>query len=70
MRSLVGVVLALATLVNADSNRYSGSLPTPETLNTPETRDSWGPYDINTNYYEITPDTGRTVEVVPQFVVS
>ena len=26
-------------------------------------RSSWGHYDIHTNYYEVVPDTGRTVEV-------
>jgi hypothetical protein len=26
-------------------------------------RQDWGEYDIYTNYYEVTPDTGRTIEV-------
>ena len=26
-------------------------------------RQQWGEYDINTNYYSVTPDTGRTVKV-------
>jgi hypothetical protein len=32
-------------------------------INSPTDRQCWGEFDINTNYYEITPDTGRTVEV-------
>jgi len=26
-------------------------------------RQQWGKYDIYTDYYDVTPDTGRTVEV-------
>jgi hypothetical protein len=32
-------------------------------VNSPTDRQCWGEFDINTNYYEVTPDTGRTVEV-------
>lgn len=63
MRRLLGAALALAALVDADSNSYSGSTPAVETLNTPQNRQCWGDYDIHTDYYEVTPDTGRTVEV-------
>jgi hypothetical protein len=34
------------------------------TTNTPEDRQSWGDFDISTNYYNVTPDTGCTVEVI------
>jgi hypothetical protein len=32
-------------------------------VNSPENRQCWGEFDIDTDYYEVTPDTGRTVEV-------
>lgn len=31
--------------------------------NTATSRGCWGEYDINTDYYEVTPDTGATKEV-------
>jgi len=41
--------------------------------NGPEDRQCWGEFDINTNYYDVTPDTGNTVEVItllfPHFVL-
>ena len=63
MPRLISVVLAAATsaIVAANCNT-STPIVSPDT-NTPETRQSWGNFDINTNYYEVTPDTGRTVEV-------
>jgi len=30
--------------------------------NTPTSRNCWGNFSIDTNYYDVTPDTGRTVE--------
>ena len=63
MRILVAAVLAIAAPVKGDTNTYTNSQPRLKTLNTPENRQSWGSFDINTNYYEVTPDTGRTVEV-------
>jgi hypothetical protein len=63
MRILVAAILAVTAAVKGDTNAYTNSQPSPETLNTPQNRQSWGTFDINTNYYEITPDTGRTVEV-------
>jgi len=30
--------------------------------NTPKSRHCWGEYSLDTNYYEVTPDTGRTAE--------
>ena len=30
--------------------------------NTPTSRNCWGNFSIDTNYYDISPDTGRTVE--------
>jgi len=62
MRSVITVFVAAGLVVSA-SNCNSAFQPTPETLNGPENRQSWGDFDINTNYYEVTPDTGRTVEV-------
>src|SRR5277367_121906 len=41
------------------SSRGSG---TP-CINSPTDRQCWGKYDINTDYYDVTPDTGVTVEV-------
>jgi hypothetical protein len=35
----------------------------PLCMNSPENRQCWGEYDINTDYYKNTPYTGRTVEV-------
>jgi len=32
-------------------------------VNSPQNRQCWGDFDINTDYYANTPDTGRTVEV-------
>jgi hypothetical protein len=37
-------------------------------VNSPENRQCWGEFDINTDYYAITPDTGRTVEVKASLV--
>jgi hypothetical protein len=34
-------------------------------VNCPADRQCWGNYNINANYYENTPDTGRTEEVYP-----
>lgn len=43
-------------------------LPDPDTssqecVNSPTNRQCWGMYDISTDYYSVTPDTGHTVEV-------
>ena len=35
--------------------------------NGPQDRQCWGEFDINTNYYEVTPVTGNTVEVITLF---
>lgn len=37
-------------------------------VNSPENRQCWGDFDINTDYYANTPDTGRTVEVKASLV--
>ena len=60
--TVIITVFVAAGLVVSASNCNSAFQPTPETLNGPENRQSWYS-DINTNYYGVTPDTGRTVEV-------
>jgi hypothetical protein len=32
--------------------------------NGPQSRECWGEFDINTNYYDVIPNTGNTVEVL------
>lgn len=66
MRSLalLSLLLAHGVFAVSDSNilpRVNNSAP--PCVNSPENRQCWGQYDINTDYYKITPDTGRTVEV-------
>lgn len=43
-----------------------GPAPAPSTrcVNSPNDRQCWGEYNIDTNYYETTPDTGETREVI------
>ena len=62
MRRLSGLVLAITALADVIANTVASPIISPD-INTPETRQSWGNFDIHTNYYEVTPDTGRTVEV-------
>ena len=38
-------------------------------VNSPSNRQCWGAFDINTDYYSNTPDTGRTVEVKTSLIV-
>jgi hypothetical protein len=43
-----------------------GPAPSPSIrcVNSPSDRQCWGEYNIDTNYYETTPDTGETREVI------
>jgi len=63
MRTLLGLVLAITALADVTANSNAASPIISSDINTPETRQSWGNFDVHTNYYEVTPDTGRTVEV-------
>jgi len=38
-------------------------------VNSPSNRQCWGDFDINTDYYANTPNTGRTVEVKALLIV-
>jgi hypothetical protein len=44
-------------------NVWGYASATKPCVNSPQNRQCWGEFDINTDYYEVTPDTGRTVEV-------
>lgn len=56
-------------VISASSGMSRGDDTTsaPQCINGPEDRQCWagpwGTFDINTDYYENTPDTGRIVEV-------
>jgi hypothetical protein len=63
MRSLAWLILAGAAAVNAYASSQSNWQVGCPCNNGPHNRQRWGDFDINTNYYEVTPDTGRTVEV-------
>lgn len=39
-------------------------------INDPQNRQCWGTFDINTDYHEITPNTGNTVQVINVFIVT
>lgn len=48
----------------SSSRAYSSHGPHPTFCpNTPKSRQCWGFYDVDTDYYKTTPETGRTVEV-------
>lgn len=58
--SLLSVLLLSPTLAHPE---VAASVA-PECENTPHSRSCWGGgFDIDTNYYEEWPDTGRIVEV-------
>src|SRR5271156_3466210 len=42
----------------------SSQTATTGCVNSPDDRQCWGDFDINTNYYDVTPDTGNTVVVI------
>jgi hypothetical protein len=63
MRSLAWLILAGAAAVNASASSHSNWQVGCPCNNRPQNRQRWGDFDINTNYYEVTPDTARTVEV-------
>jgi hypothetical protein len=67
MRRLLSLTSALVALKLAAANGNTASTIVSPDINTPQTRQTWGDFDINTNYYEVTPDTGRTVEVYTAF---
>jgi FtsP/CotA-like multicopper oxidase with cupredoxin domain len=56
--SLFGLVAAVET-----SPRSEPIKPRHDARGYQVDRTKWGKYDINTDYYTTTPDTGRTVEV-------
>jgi len=60
MRRISCFLLALSMMAVALPSNTTSKLPC---VNCPTNRQCWGKYDINTDYYKITPDTGRTVEV-------
>src|SRR5271156_4017394 len=47
---------------SSSSSPQSSSTPC---VNSPTDRQCWGQYNINTDYYATTPDTGKTREVRP-----
>jgi FtsP/CotA-like multicopper oxidase with cupredoxin domain len=57
-------LLSLLALVasSAGSPAVRDSLATKSCKNTATSRNCWGKYSIDTNYYTTTPDSGRTVE--------
>jgi hypothetical protein len=63
MRTLAWLILSIAAVVDAHATNYCGCKVDFPVNNDPQHRQRWGDFDINTNYYEVTPDTGRTVEV-------
>ncbi|KAK0612001.1 multicopper oxidase-domain-containing protein [Immersiella caudata] len=71
MKQSLASVLALAAGTFASIIPYHNSVrvvheptlkPRQACENTPTSRQCWGEYSLDTNYYEVTPDTGRTVE--------
>jgi hypothetical protein len=54
-----------ASSYSAPSKAYSSAFPSSSShcVNSPTDRQCWGDYNINTDYYETTPDTGVTVTV-------
>jgi hypothetical protein len=54
-----------ASSYSAPSKAYSSASPSSSShcVNSPTDRQCWGDYNINTDYYETTPDTGVTVTV-------
>jgi hypothetical protein len=60
------VVPSSANSYSAPSKAYSSASPSSsQCVNSPTDRQCWGDYNINTDYYETTPDTGVTVTVSP-----
>jgi hypothetical protein len=57
--------LAATTATTTSSNSRTSSTPTATSscVNAATNRDCWGDYNIDTNYYTTTPDTGVTVSV-------
>lgn len=57
---------ALAAFIPSHDVQSTGLLPraskSEECKHSPTSRHCWGKYDVDTNYYEVIPDTGRTVE--------
>lgn len=56
--SLLGIVAAVETSPPSEPIK-----PRHNACRNQVDRTKWGMYDINTDYYTTTPDTGRTVEV-------
>jgi hypothetical protein len=63
MQTLTFVILAGAAVLEAYATNYCGCHVEFPYGNGPRSRQRWGDFDIHTNYYEVTPDTGRIVEV-------
>lgn len=66
MIRVIVAFLAFSALVTAiPSNKTCN----PKCVNSPSNRQCWDKYDIHTDYYKNTPDTGRVVEVHRYFLV-
>jgi len=63
MRTFGWLILAGAAVVHAYATNHCGCRGDFPCNNGPQNRQRWGDFDINTNYYEVTPDTRRIVEV-------
>jgi hypothetical protein len=59
----LGLALGFAVAITCHAQNNNGSC-----ANGPQSRQCWGSFDINTDYYEVTPDTGNTVEVPKSFI--
>jgi hypothetical protein len=56
-----GNMTRMPSSISPSSARSSAS-PSSTCVNSPTNRQCWGQYDINTNYYDVIPDTGHTAE--------
>lgn len=64
MLFLQGLTLGLATVTTILAQENSSlSSPASSCVNGPQSRHCWGSFDISTDYYQVIPDTGNTVEV-------
>ncbi len=64
--ALLAASTSLASAIPLSSTSKGPSLNTRQSCeNTATSRSCWGDYSIDTDWYETTPDTGVTREVVP-----